>query len=150
MKIEKWAIQSKDGFYVALDKEGKAIFRKNVKQALLLDDKEDTLLYIGKHTPWKAKRLIFELVDKPNHNKPKIEKWVIQIVDAAKFYAGIRNWYVNYSTKGSVKYVKSIKKATLFDTKKDTVDFNSYMLEWPVNSDMLKWRAKKLTFELAE
>jgi hypothetical protein len=145
MKIKKWAIQTKDGKYVNFDESDKIIFTKNIKKALLLDTKEDALDYTSKDNPWKPKCLVFELVDKPTRGWPKIYKWVIQITETIKFYEYIRNCYVSYDINTKQKeYVKRIEKATLFNTKEDTLYFQSDSFD----SKMLKCGVKKLTFEL--
>jgi hypothetical protein len=141
MKIKEWVVQTGNGSYIALDLRNKLIFTKKVQKALLLDTKKEAMRYINKYTPWKPKRLTFELVDKPT-NKPYICKWVIQITGATKFSKQYRNRYVAQKARAynNIAFVKTIDKATVFDNKNGTISFFC--------PDSLRWRVKKLIFEL--
>jgi hypothetical protein len=137
MKIKEWVVQTGNGSYIALDLRNKLIFTKKVQKALLLDTKKEAMRYINKYTPWKPKRLTFELVDKPT-GKPTLYKWVIQVTNGG-LTQGINGWYANYDKYDNVTFVKDVRRACHYDSREDALCFSD---------SYIKWKVKKLVFEL--
>jgi hypothetical protein len=146
MKIRKWVMQVEGGRFLSYGKKGRMLLTTNVGKAIMEDTKEDILLYSDKSLKTKPKKLTFKLVDKPT-GKPAVYKWVIQATENLGRLNNtingwyVKGWYANYDKYDNVTFSKAVRKALLYDSREDALCFSySYV----------KWKVKKLVFELAE
>jgi hypothetical protein len=141
MKIKKWVLQAEDGRFLSYNRTGNRALTTKLSNAITGDTKQETIIHYDKLTGVKPERLTFELVDMPT-GKPAIYKWVIQITGATKFSKYYQGRYIAQKARenNNIVFVEAVDKATIFDHKNDAI--------YAFYHDNLRWRVKKLVFEL--